>query len=170
MNWFTNQVQVHQLFPLSNGVALSKTKQIGLFQWKSPKQKGNKVTVCTHQSDLPYCMESISSWVWEQPVPLWGILKGRSSGQVVLAAAGPSWRIPYLGLTNSKAPAWGHQIQARTAYCRTGQWIERRVELLGTRNSALFGKQAEREDDRLPFQRTVLPELELRFLLHWKGR
>lgn len=55
MNCFVNQVKVQQLFPLSIRVPNSNTKRIGLFQEKkiSLKRRGNKVSSCTHQSDLP---------------------------------------------------------------------------------------------------------------------
>ena len=85
-----------QLFPLSNRVPHSNTKQIGVFQRKSPEQRGNKVSGCTHQSDLPYCMEPVGSQMPipcssrqapGQPVPLQGTLKGSSSGQVVPGTA-----------------------------------------------------------------------------------
>ena len=95
-NRFTNWVKVQQLFPLSNRVPHSNTKEIGLFWKKSPKQRGNKAPGCTHQSHLPYCMKPLGSQVsilrsncqaLEEPVPLWGILKRRSLEQVVPAAA-----------------------------------------------------------------------------------
>lgn len=55
MNCFVNRVKVQQLFPLSIRVPNSNTKRIGLFQEKkiSLKRRGNKVSSCTHQSDLP---------------------------------------------------------------------------------------------------------------------
>ena len=35
------------------------TKQIGLFQRKSPKQRDNTLSSHTHWSDLPYCIEPV---------------------------------------------------------------------------------------------------------------
>ena len=67
-------------------------KQVGLFRRKSPKRKGYKIPSCTQGSDLPYCIEPISSQMsipcsncqaLGQLVLLWRILKGISSGQVI---------------------------------------------------------------------------------------
>ena len=64
---------------------------------KKPQVERNKVSGCTNQSDLPYCMEPVASQIsipcskcqaLGQLVQLQGILKGRSSGQVVPAPAG----------------------------------------------------------------------------------
>lgn len=93
---------------LSNKVPHSNTKHTGLFQRQSPKQRRNKVSGWTHQSDLPHSVESISSQMsiscsnWQalrRAVPLWGILKGRSSGRVVPATAGASFE-------NSTGAGW----------------------------------------------------------------
>ena len=61
MNEFTNQVKVQQLFPFSNRIPHSNTKQTGLFWSKSPKQRENKVSSCIRWSDLPFCVEYIGS-------------------------------------------------------------------------------------------------------------
>ena len=96
---------------------------------KSPKRRRNKVSGCTHWSDLPYCMEPVSSQmsipcsdcqVLGQPVPLRVILKGRSSGQEVPVAARALLE-PNQGrlATSSKAPGWLHQnlLPSLSSYC-----------------------------------------------------
>ena len=62
-----------------------KYKTNWLILEKKPQTEGNKVSGCTHWSDLPYCVEPVGSQmsipcsnclVLGQPVLLWGILKG----------------------------------------------------------------------------------------------
>lgn len=76
MNHFVNQVKVQQLFPLSIRVPNSNTKRIGLFQEKkiSLKRRRNKVSSCTHQSDLPFCMEPVGpkGWFLDPTAKCWG--------------------------------------------------------------------------------------------------
>lgn len=96
MNWFTNQAEV-QLFPLSNRVSHSKTKQIGLFQRKSPKRRRNRVPNCTRpQRDLRLlfgaCLLPNIDSLFQLPSAgttsaALGSFEGRASGQVVLPAA-----------------------------------------------------------------------------------
>ena len=95
MNWFTNQAEV-QLFSLFNRVSHSKTKQIGLFQRKSPKRR-NKVPNCTHpQRDLRLlfgaCLLPNIDSLLQLPSAgttsaASGSFEGRASGQMVLPAA-----------------------------------------------------------------------------------
>ena len=70
-------------------------KQTGLF-WRKPPNREETKFPAVHTSDLPDCMEPGGSQrlipcskcqALGQPVMIWGILKGRSSGQVVPADA-----------------------------------------------------------------------------------
>ena len=83
------------IFSLQQGTSL-KYKTNWLIPEEKAPNRGKRVSGCTNQSDLPYCTEPISFQMsipysncqaLGQPVPFRGILKGRPSGQVVLAAA-----------------------------------------------------------------------------------
>ena len=63
-----------------------KYKTNWLILEKSPRRRGNKLSGCIHQSNLPYRMEPVSHALG-QPEPLWGVLRARFSRQVVPAAA-----------------------------------------------------------------------------------
>ena len=171
MNWFTNQVKVQQPFPLSNRVPHSNTKQTCLFWSKSPKQRENKVSSCTHRSDLPYCMEPVGSYTlipWSncqalgQRVLLRGTWKGRSSGQVVLAAART---LPQNSPTGASCPP-KTVTEPKLVLLTTQHAKNSRDKLLGQGIATLFGKPADREDGGLVPHRTTLPELEFRLLLY----
>ena len=69
----------------------SNTKQIGILQRKSPKERGNKVYGCRHQSDLPNSMEPASSQMSIQLSSARALhaVPGNSEGQI-LKISGPS--------------------------------------------------------------------------------
>ena len=60
-----------------------------------------------------------------------------------------------------------YQVQAHTHHHTTGKYIKRQVAETGMEN--LFEQLAELEDGGLMFQRTVLAELEFRFLSTNRG-
>ena len=110
------------LSSLQQGTPL-KNKTNWLIPEKKP-QRGNKVSGCIHWSNSPYWMEPVGSQmsipcsncqVLGQPVLRGGTLKRRPSGQVVLAGARPTSKIPQLG------PA-GHEQQ--------GSWMAHQNLLL----------------------------------------
>ena len=120
INQSTNWVKVQRLFSLSNRVPHSDIKQISLFRrGKHPKRR--KFKFCLYIPEhVPYCMEPRSSQisipcsscqVLGQPVLLSGILKGRSSGQVVPAAARALPENPQSG------PASHQLVPSTSLYC-----------------------------------------------------
>ena len=60
----------------------------------------------------------------------------------------------------------GNFTESKLMLLTTGQANQSRDQLLWQRITTSFRKPADREDGRLMSQRTILPELEFRLLLH----
>ena len=87
--------KTQQLFPLT-GYPTRIQNKLAYSREKKPQTEVIKFQLHTRASDLPYRIEPVVSQmlilcsdcqVLGQPVPFWGTLWGRSSGQVVLVAA-----------------------------------------------------------------------------------
>ena len=106
-----------------------------------------------------------------QPVIFQGLLKGKSSRQVVLAAASAL-------LENSLTRAgWPQPVSLLVGFTKIDtepklalhaiwQADKSREELLEQERVTFFGKPADDEDGRLVSQRTIYPKLESKLLLY----
>ena len=145
-----------------------KYKTNWLILEKKP-QTEDKVSGCTHRSDLPYCMELAGSQTsiccsncqaLGKPVPLWGILKGKILRTSCPGSCqGLTPKFPNQGwlATSSKAPGWLRQnlLESKVMLLTTLQANKSRNELLGRGIVTLFRNPADQEDGSLTSQRTI---------------
>ena len=100
--WTSSQNQVNSTIPPFKKVPCKLAFPLK----EKSKLRGEYVPSCTHQSNLPYYMEPISSQMsipfsnyqtLGQPVPLQKILKGGFWGQMSWQLLGPFLKIPQVG-------------------------------------------------------------------------
>ena len=126
--WISSQNQVNSTIPPFKRVPW----KLAFLLKEKPKFRGEYVPSCTHQSNLPYYMEPVSSQMsvpcsscqaLGQPVTLQEILKGRSSGQMYWQLLGPYLKIPQVGSAHHEQHgSWlAHQnlLLSPNSFCST---------------------------------------------------